>query len=75
MAFFVTAAMPPAYRRSAEEYVVDPLGPDRCRLRWTLAFELTLLGKLNSPITARIISRMFADTRRHFDGLAARADN
>ena len=27
MAFFVTAVRPPAYRRSAEDYVVEALGP------------------------------------------------
>jgi hypothetical protein len=70
MAFFVTAVRPPAYRRSAEDYLVEALGPDRCRFTWTLAFELTLLGKLNSPLTAPIIKRMFADTRRHFERLA-----
>jgi hypothetical protein len=72
MAFFVTAVRPAAYRRSAEDYVVEALGPDRCRFTWTLAFELTLLGKLNSPLSALIIKRMFADTRHHLEWLAAR---
>jgi Polyketide cyclase / dehydrase and lipid transport len=72
MAFFVTAVRPPAYRRSAEDYLVEALGPDRCRFTWTLAFDLTLLGKLNSPLSAPIIKRMFADTRRHLERLAAR---
>jgi hypothetical protein len=72
MAFFVTAVRPAAYRRSAEDYLVEALAPDRCRFTWTLAFELTLLGKLNSPLSAPITNRMFADTRRHFERLAAR---
>jgi len=72
MAFFVTAVRPAAYRRSAEDYVVEALGPDRCRFTWTLAFELTLLGKLNWPLSAMIIKRMFADTRGHLEQLAAR---
>jgi hypothetical protein len=72
MAFFVTAVRPAAYRRSAEDYLVEALAPDQCRFTWTLAFELTLLGKLNSPLTALIIRRMFTDTRRHFGRLAAR---
>ncbi len=71
-AFSVTAVRPSVYRRSAEDYVVDALGRDRCRFTWSLAFELTLLGKLNSPISGPIISRMFADTNRHFERLAAR---
>jgi hypothetical protein len=70
-AFSVTEVRPPAYRRSAEDYVVEPLGPNRCRLTWTLAFELTSLGKLNAPLSGLIIRRMFADTRRHFERLAA----
>src|SRR4051794_8850564 len=72
MAFFVTSARPPAYRRSAEDYVVEALSPSRCRFTWTLAFELTLLGKLNAPLSSPIIKRMFTDTRRHFETLAAR---
>ena|SRR5947209_696542 len=72
MAFYVTGVRPPAYRRSAEDYVVEAVGSDRCRFTWTLAFDLTLLGKLNSPVFAPVINRMFADTRRHFDELAAR---
>ncbi len=71
MAFFVTSVRPPVYRRSAEDYVVDPLGPDRCRFTWTLAFDLTLLGRLNSPLSSPIIKRMFTDTHRHFEQLAA----
>lgn len=71
-AFFVTGVRPPVYRRSAEDYVVEPLGPDRCRFTWTLAFELTALGKLNMPIMSLIVKRMFIDTRQHFAQRAAR---
>jgi hypothetical protein len=71
MAFFVTAARPPAYRRSAEDYTVEPVGAGRSRFTWTLAFDLTLLGKVQAPVTPLIVGRMFADTRRHFDRLAA----
>jgi hypothetical protein len=70
MAFYVTSARPPAYRRSAEDYVVEPLGPDRCRFTWTLAFEVTLLGRLNAPFSSLVIKRMFSDTRRHFQQLS-----
>jgi hypothetical protein len=71
MAFFVTAARPPAYRRSAEDYVVEAISADRCRFTWTLAFDLTLLGKMNAPISSLIVKRMFGDTRRHFERLEA----
>jgi hypothetical protein len=33
---------------------------------------LSLLGKLNSPLSSPIIKRMFIDARRHFEQLAAR---
>jgi len=71
MAFFVTAVRPPAYRRSAEDYLVEELDAGRCRFTWTLAFELTWLGRLNGPLTALIVRRMFADTRRHFEQMAS----
>lgn len=71
-AFHVTSVRPGAYRRSAEDYLVEPLGPDRCRFTWTLAFELTMLGKLNGPLSSLVIKRMFGDTRAHFAQLAAK---
>jgi hypothetical protein len=71
MAFFVTAARPPAYRRSAEDYAVDAIAADRSRFTWTLAFDLTLLGKVSAPVMPVIVKRMFADTRHHFERLAA----
>ena len=71
-AFSVTSARPPSYRRSGEDYVVEPLGPDRCRLTWTLAFELTAVGQLNAPLAEAVVKRMFSSTRRHFRELAAR---
>jgi hypothetical protein len=73
MAFFVTEARPPAYRRSAEDYAVEPIGADRSRFTWTLAFDLTLLGKAQAPVMPLIVKRMFADTRRHFDRISAPA--
>lgn len=71
MAFFIIAARPPAYRRSAQDYAVAAVGAERCRFTWTLAFDLTLLGKVNAPAMPLMVKRMFADTRRHFDRLAA----
>jgi hypothetical protein len=71
MAFYVTAARPPAYRRSAEDYAVDAIGADSCRFTWTLAFDLTLLGKVNAPVMTLVVKRMFEDTRNHFERLAA----
>jgi len=71
MAFFVTSARPPAYRRSAEDYRVEAVGPTRSQFTWTLAFELTWLGRLNTPLSKLIIRRMFADTERHFAQLAS----
>ena len=57
MAFFVTAVRT-AYRRSAEDYVVEALGADSLPLH----------------LDARVIvKRMFADTRHHFEQLGGPA--
>jgi hypothetical protein len=69
-AFFISSARPPAYKRSAEDYVVEHLGPDRCRFTWTIAFEMSLLGRMNGPVTRMVIARMFSDTRSYFENLA-----
>jgi hypothetical protein len=65
-AFHVTEANAPAFRRVAEDYVVEPDGTDRCRFTWTIAVEPTTLGKLGGVINGLIFKSLFADTRRHF---------
>ncbi len=67
MAFYVTSAVPPTYRRSAEDYLVEPVSESHCTFTWTLAFELSPLGKLGGPVTKQIVANMFTSTRRHFE--------
>ena len=72
-AFYVTEANLPVFRRLAEDYVVEPDGPDRCRLTWTVALEPTLLGRLGGPVNRLLFKSLFADTRRHFHAPSASA--
>jgi hypothetical protein len=64
--FYVERANLPMFRSLAEDYLVEPAGPSACRFTWTLAMEPTALGKLGSPLNARIVKDMFSDMRRHF---------
>jgi hypothetical protein len=66
-AFYVTEANAPAFRRIAEDYVVEPDGPDRCRFTWTVALEPTPIGRLGGPLNGLIFKSLFVDTRRHFN--------
>lgn len=66
-AFYVTEANLPVFRRLAEDYVVEPDGPERCRFTWVVAAEPATLGKAGAPANAMLFKRLFAQTRRHFD--------
>jgi hypothetical protein len=65
-AFYGTAANLPLFRRVAEDYVVEPAGPDRCRFTWSVALEPTLLGRPGGSLNGAIFRRLFAETRRYF---------
>lgn len=65
-AFCVVEASLPVFERLAEDYVVEPLGPDRCRLTWTIAMEPKGIGKAGGPANALLVKSIFKDTRRHF---------
>jgi hypothetical protein len=65
-AFYATEINLPVFRRLAEDYVVEPDGPSRCRFTWTVALEPTLLGRLGGPMNGLLFKSLFADTRRHF---------
>jgi len=71
--FYVTEASAPLFRRLAEDYVVEPDGPSRCRFTWTIALEPTLLGRLGGPMNGLIFNSLFSDTRRHFNAAPRRA--
>jgi hypothetical protein len=66
-AFYATEANLPLFRRLAEDYTVEPVGPDRCRFTWAVALEPTLLGRPGEPVNGAIFKRLFAETRRHFN--------
>ena len=63
-AFYATEANLPVFKRLAEDYVVEPDGPDRCRFTWTFAVEPTALGKPGAPLNGLIFKQLFAETRR-----------
>jgi hypothetical protein len=65
-AFCVTEASMPVIRRHAEDYLVEPLGPDRCQFTWTIAVEPSILGRPGRPINALIYKGLFRDARKHF---------
>jgi hypothetical protein len=65
-AFCVVEATLPVFSRLAEDYVVEPLGPDRSRLTWTIAMEPKGIGKAGGPANALLVKSLFNDTRRHF---------
>ena len=66
-AFYITKANAPLFRRLAEDYVVEPDGPQRCTFTWTLALEPSTLGKPGGPVTAILFNSFFRDTARHFN--------
>jgi hypothetical protein len=64
--FYGLSASLPAYRRLAEDYVVEEETPERCRFTWTIASEPTPLGRAMRPLVKPITNSFFRDTRRHF---------
>jgi len=66
-AFYVTDANVPVFRRFAEDYVVEPDGPGRCRFTWTVALEPTWAGRAGGPLNSLLFRQLFAETRRHFN--------
>jgi hypothetical protein len=65
-AFYATEANLPLFRRLAEDYVVEPDGPERCRFTWTVAIEPSALGRSGGPVNGAVFKRLFAETRSHF---------
>jgi hypothetical protein len=65
-AFYVTEANVPAFKRLAEDYLVESDGPGRCRFTWTIAIEPTLMGRLGGPVNGLLFKSLCTDTRRYF---------
>ena len=56
----------PLTRRFAEDYLVEPVGDDRCRFTWTAVWEPTALGRPLEPVTHALFSSLVPDIRHHF---------
>ena len=56
--FCVTASNAPSMRSFAEDYRIEPAGPGRTRLTWTLAADNTGLFRLLNPIVRFVFGRM-----------------
>jgi Polyketide cyclase / dehydrase and lipid transport len=56
----------PLLSRFAEDYLVEPLGDDRCRFTWTAVWEPTALGRPMEPVTHALFASLVPDIRRHF---------
>lgn len=65
-AFVGDAVNLPLIKRIAEDYVVEPDGPDACRFTWTIAVETTAIGRPGGPLNAAVFRSMFKDTERHY---------
>lgn len=64
--FAVVATTVPAFRRFAEDVLVVPDGESACHMTWTIAVEPHRALAIGDPLNRRILSTLFADTRRHF---------
>jgi hypothetical protein len=65
--FVGVRARPPVLRRLAEEYVVEPIDAERCRFRWTAAWEPTILGRPIGFFGRAVFASVARDVRRHFE--------
>jgi len=63
--FCITESSLPVFNRVAEDYVVEPLAPDRSRFTWTLAMEPKGIAKIG-PGNKLLVNSLFKDTRKHF---------
>ena len=66
-AFYVTESNLPLFHNMAEDYLVEPDGPNRCTFTWRVALTPTTLGKLGGPLNRWLFTSFFNDTSRHFD--------
>jgi hypothetical protein len=65
-AFYVTSANAPLFQSLAEDYIVEPVGPDSCTFTWRIAAAPTTLGKPGAPVTGLLFNSFFKDTARHY---------
>jgi hypothetical protein len=65
-AFYATEASAPLFNCFAEDYIVEPDGPNRCTFTWKIALEPTALGKPCGPVNSLLFTSFFKDTTRYF---------
>lgn len=66
--FYVIETTLPGFGRFAEDYLVEPTSEATSRFTWLIAIEPTPFGRLNMPVTRRLLGTLFTDTRRHYGG-------
>jgi Polyketide cyclase / dehydrase and lipid transport len=59
----------PLIRRFAEDYLVEPLGPDRSRFTWTAVWEPTAVGRPLDAVSHALFASLVPDIRHHFAAL------
>jgi hypothetical protein len=64
--FYVLEANLPAFRRFAEDYLVEPLSEAACRFTWTIAIEPRPATRPANPVNRLLLSTLFRDTRKHY---------
>jgi len=64
--FHVTETTSPLFKALAEDYLVEPRGADACRFTWTVAVELSALGRPGAPVNRALLKTLFTDTARHY---------
>jgi hypothetical protein len=64
--FYVTETTSPLPKAMAEDYLVEPRGEDACRFTWTIAVELTAIGRPGKSINRALLKTLLTDTARHY---------
>lgn len=64
--FYAVRTNLPMFRRLAEDYLVEAVGPTSCRFTWTIATDPYPATRLLSSVNQRIVEGIFEDMRRHW---------
>ncbi|MFH8658215.1 hypothetical protein [Streptomyces afghaniensis] len=65
--FYFTHGRFPLFVSAAEDYLVEPDGPHRCRFTWRVGITPSAIGRVGTPLTKRLFHGFFRDTGRYFD--------
>lgn len=64
--FYAHRTNMPLFRRLAEDYLLEEVGPTACRFTWTLATDPYPSARPLAYVNKRIAQGLFRDMRRHF---------